>query len=68
MLGAIVIWNPFASINALLMLVGIALIYDGVSDLIILVQLTRTFRKVKRAVKEAVEDATAIESEGTVEK
>lgn len=67
-LGAIVIWNPFASINALLMLVGIALIYDGVSDLIILVQLTRTFRKVKRAVKEAVEDATAIESEGTVEK
>ena len=67
-LGAIVIWNPFASINALLMLVGITLIYDGVSDLVILFQLMRTFKKVKEAVAEAVEDATAIESEGKVEK
>lgn len=67
-LGAIVIWNPFASINALLMLVGIALIYDGVSDLVILFQLTRTFKKVKEAVEQAVEDATVIESEGKVEK
>ncbi len=67
-LGAIVIWNPFASINALLMLVGIALIYDGISDLVILFQLTRTFKKVKAAVEQAVEDATVIESEGKVEK
>lgn len=67
-LGAIVIWNPFASINALLMLVGIALIYDGVSDLVILFHLTRTFKKVKEAVEQAVEDATVIESEGKVEK
>lgn len=65
-LGAIVIWNPFATINALLMLIGIALIYDGVSDLIILFHLTRTFKKVKKAVEEAVEDATVIESEGEV--
>ena len=62
------IWNPFASINALLMLVGIALIYDGISDLVILFQLTRTFKKVKAAVEQAVEDATVIESEGKVEK
>lgn len=71
-LGAIVIWNPFASINALLMLVGIALIYDGITDLVILFQLTRTFKKVKeaveQAVEEAVEDANVIESEGKVEK
>ena len=67
-----VIWNPFASINALLMLVGVALIYDGVSDLVILFQLTRTFRKVKEAAEEileqAAEEADVIESEGRVER
>ena len=71
-LGAVVIWNPFASINALLMLVGVALIYDGVSDLVILFQLTRTFRKVKEAAEEileqAAEEADVIESEGRVER
>lgn len=63
-LGAIIIWNPFTSINVLLMLVGLALIFDGVSDLILIFQLSRTFKRVKQAA----EDASVIESEGTVEK
>lgn len=71
-LGAVVIWYPYETINALMMFIGAALIYDGVSDLLILLHLTRTFRKVKRAVEEAVEeaieDATVIESRGEVEK
>ena len=66
-LGALILWNPFASINALLMLVGIALIYDGISDLLILFQLTRTFRKVQQGVEASVEAAEVIEGEGTVE-
>ena len=66
-LGALILWNPFASINALLMLVGIALIYDGISDLLILFQLTRTFRKVQQGVETSVEAAEVIEGEGTVE-
>lgn len=67
-LGAIVIWNPFASINALLMLVGLSLIFDGVSDLLILFHLARTFKKVEKAVAEAVEDASVIEADGETEK
>lgn len=67
-LGALIIWNPFTSINILLMLVGFALIFDGASDLILIFQLSRTFKKVKRAAEEAAEDAAVIESEGTVEK
>ena len=71
-LGGVVIWNPFASINALLMLVGIALIYDGVSDLIILFHLTRTFKKARKAVEELIEtaeeDENVIESTGEVKK
>ena len=66
-LGALILWNPFASINALLMLVGIALIYDGISDILILFQLTRTFRKVQQGVEASVEAAEVIEGEGTVE-
>ena len=71
-LGVIVLVNPFATINALLMLVGIALIYDGISDLVILFQLKRTFRTLREgiesAVEEAEEDSNVIESEGRVEK
>lgn len=67
-LGAIVIWNPFATINALLMLTGIALIYDGLSDLLIIFRLSRTFKKVQEAVEQAVEDANVIESTGEVKK
>lgn len=66
-LGIVVIWNPFASINALLMLVGIALIYDGLSDLLIIFHLSRTFNIVKTAVEEAVEEAEGEAMEEAVE-
>ena len=70
-LGIIVIWNPFVSINVLLMLVGIALIYDGLSDLLIIFHLSRTFNMVKHAVEEAMEEvseetADVIESTGEI--
>lgn len=48
--GAVILWNPFATINALLILVGIALIYDGLSDLIILINLIRTYKKEREEV------------------
>lgn len=71
-LGAVVIWNPCATRNALLMLLGAALMFDGISDWLILLHLTHTFRKVRHAVEEAVEeaveDAAVIESTGEVEK
>lgn len=64
-LGIVVIWNPFASINALLMLVGISLIYDGLSDLLIIFHLSRTFSMVKKAVEKAVEEAVEEVDEDT---
>ena len=55
-LGALLLWNPFAGIDALLMLMGLALIYDGVSDLAILVHLSLVFRRARATEPPQAED------------
>ena len=51
-LGALILWNPLAGVDGLLILVGLALIYDGASDLVILLQLTHAYPKTKEDVPE----------------
>ena len=66
-LGAAILWNPFAGVNALLMLIGLALIYDGVSDLVILLQLKRAFPRSRTGAGDAeVMDGDVIEGRGEV--
>lgn len=58
-LGAVILINPFGTFAALVMLIGVSLIYDGVSDLLLIGRLSRAFRDVEQAVKGDV-----IETEG----
>lgn len=67
-LGALIIFNPFASMSALLILIGISLIFDGVSDLVIIFNVGVTAHKVNKAAKQAAEDANVIDGKGEVEK
>lgn len=46
-LGALIIINPFGTFAALIMLIGLALIFDGVSDLYIIWRLSRAFRELE---------------------
>lgn len=46
-LGALVLFNPFETFEALVMLIGFSLIYDGLSDLWLILRLSLAFRKSK---------------------
>ncbi len=66
LLGAIIIIDPFSALDALLILIGIVLIFDGLSDLYIIFRICRVFREVKNAVEEAAQEANAVETEATL--
>lgn len=44
-LGALILINPFGTFAALIMLIGLALVFDGGSDLYIIWRLSRAFRQ-----------------------
>lgn len=58
-LGALILINPFGTFAALVMLIGVSLVYDGVSDLLLIGRLSRAFRDIEQAVQGDV-----IETEG----
>ena len=58
-LGMVILVNPFGTFAALVMLIGVSLVYDGVSDLLLIWRLSRAFHDVEQAVKGDV-----IETEG----
>lgn len=66
--GAVIIYNPFASVSALIMLIGIALIYDGISDILIIIGVAHLAHKLEKAAKQLADDANVIETDGEVEK
>ncbi len=43
-LGAVVLWNPFGAMEALVFLIGLSLIYDGASDLYLIWRVSRALR------------------------
>ena len=45
-LGVLVVVNPFGTFAALMGLVGASLIFDGVTDLVIIWRLSRAFRDI----------------------
>ena len=55
-LGALILINPFGTFSALIMLIGGALIFDGISDLYIIWRLSRAFRQVERELNDDQSD------------
>ena len=51
-LGALVLLNPFGTFAALVILIGAALVFDGVSDLCIIWRLSRAFQAAERIIEE----------------
>lgn len=58
-LGALVLINPFGTFAALVTLIGLVLIYDGLSDLWLIHRLSRAVRGMENAAQQEV-----IETEG----
>ena len=52
LLGVLVLLNPFGTFAALVMLIGAALVFDGVSDLCIIWRLSRAFKAAERIIEE----------------
>ena len=52
LLGVLVLLNPFGIFAALVMLIGAALVFDGVSDLCIIWRLSRAFKAAERIIEE----------------
>lgn len=46
--GALLIWKPFTALDTVVMLIGIFLIYDGVSDLWIISRVSKTAKRMKQ--------------------
>ena len=65
-LGLLIIRNPFSTFSFLVSVIGAALLFDGLSDLWIIARLSRFFKKVERAVEEAIEENSAIPVESRV--
>lgn len=47
-LGVIILVNPFGALDALVVLIGVSLVFDGVSDLVLIWRLNRAFRGLER--------------------
>lgn len=46
--GVLLIFNPFAAVDTLVMCIGFFLIYDGVSDIWIVSRISRTSKEIKQ--------------------
>lgn len=44
LLGAVVLLNPFGTMEALVVLIGLSLVYDGASDLYLIYRVSKAFR------------------------
>ncbi len=53
--------------KALMILMGIVLIVDGITDLILIASLSRTVRHMKKEAEMARQEAEAVETTGTID-
>lgn len=65
-LGVLLIFLPFKTLDVLLVMLGIVLIFDGLSDLYIIGVFSKAVKTVRKAAAEAEQEANAIETEGEV--
>lgn len=59
--GGLLIFRPFAALDTAVMLLGIFLVYDGVSDLWIISRISRTARALRQEAEALDVDAEEIE-------
>ncbi|MGE4276616.1 MAG: HdeD family acid-resistance protein [Lawsonibacter sp.] len=55
-LGALILVNPFGTFAALVILIGVALVFDGLSDLYIIFRLSRAFKAAELQAQEEEQD------------
>lgn len=55
-LGLLIVWNPFSSAAVLMTIIGLSLVYDGVSDLVIVLRLAKFAKDVKRDLETDIID------------
>lgn len=60
-LGVMILFNPFGTFAALVILIGVALVYDGVSDLVLIFRLSRSYKEVERREAELAAQAEPVE-------
>lgn len=56
LLGILILWNPFSSAAFLMIVIGISLIYDGVTDLVIVLRLAKFAKAVKKDLETEIID------------
>lgn len=56
-LGIVFMINPFATTRVLVILIGVGLMLSGLSDLVIIILMSRRIRKAGGAVKQAAQEA-----------
>ena len=61
-LGVVILLDPFSSLAALVVLIGIVLIYNGVVDLYLIFRLSRAAAKVEAAFEEAAAEEAALDN------
>ena len=65
-LGILLVFNPFDGKQVLTIMMGVSLIVDGVQNLCTVVYAAVFVKDVKAAVRDFVDDATAVETTGEV--
>ena len=65
-MGALILINPFGTLALFLTMVGVVLIFDGISDLFIIFQISSAFKAMQSAAEQAQQEMNAVETEGTV--
>ena len=65
-LGVLLVFNPFDGKQVLTIMMGVSLIVDGVQNLCTVVYAAVFVKDVKAAVRDFVDDATAVETTGEV--
>ena len=65
-LGVLLVFNPFNGKQVLTIMMGVSLIVDGVQNLCTVVYAAVFVKDVKAAVRDFVDDATAVETTGEV--
>lgn len=58
LLGIVIMKNPFSTIDMLMRIIGICLIYDGLSDLLIVGKFSRSIRNFQKYEEEAGTEET----------
>lgn len=66
-LGVWILLSPMGATKALMILIGIVLIVDGITDLLLIIGLSRTARRLKKDVEMARMESEAVETTGTVD-